>query len=305
MREVRELLAASASELFSRQCSSEVISGGYSEELWSTIERAGLTEGAELPELAEVIRVAAHYAAPVPIAETWLAGRFLADAGLPVPAGPLTVARFTEGTATAVPYARMARGIVAMVGDEVGLVDLGSARIEPAVNLAGEPRDTVVAHSVRGLSPCGSPFWVEGGYALLRSVQLAGTLERILQLSVAHARDRIQFGQPLNRFQAVAHQLAELAGEVAAARAAADAAAEDPQTWRIAAAKVRSGEAAGRAATIAHQLHGAIGFTEEHPLHHFTLRLWAWRDEFGTETEWASVLGGLVQDGLWETLTSE
>jgi len=83
----------------------------------------------------------------------------------------------------------------------------------------------------------------------------------------------------------------------------ADAAAEDPQLWKIAAAKIRCGEAAGRAATIAHQVHGAIGFTDEHVLHHFTLRLWSWRDEFGTEEEWASVLGGLLKESLWETLT--
>jgi alkylation response protein AidB-like acyl-CoA dehydrogenase len=90
---------------------------------------------------------------------------------------------------------------------------------------------------------------------------------------------------------------------VAAARAAADAAAEDPEIWKIAAAKVRCGEAAGRGAEIAHQVHGAIGFTDEHVLHHFTLRLWSWRDEFGTEEEWASVLGGLLRENLWETLT--
>lgn len=302
MREVQELLAASANELFSRHCTTEVISTGYSEELWTTVDRSGLVDGAELPEAAQVIRVAAQYAAPIPLAETWLAGRFLADAGHPLPAGPLTVGRFDGGRAIGVPYARVARRIVAMVGDQIGLVDPAGARFNPGQNLAGEPRDEVVAEIV-DLRPCGSPFGVEGGYALLRSIQLAGALERVLQLSISHTREREQFGQPLNRFQAVAHQLAELAGEAATARAAADAAVAQTDSWRIAAAKVRCGEAAGRAATIAHQLHGAIGFTEEHVLHHFTLRLWSWRDEFGTESEWASVLGGLVQDRLWETLT--
>jgi alkylation response protein AidB-like acyl-CoA dehydrogenase len=81
------------------------------------------------------------------------------------------------------------------------------------------------------------------------------------------------------------------AGEVAAARAAADAAAADPAGWKVAAAKIRTGEAAGRGAEIAHQVLGAIGFTDEHPLHLFTRLLWRWRDEFGTETEWAEVLG--------------
>ena len=42
---------------------------------------------------------------------------------------------------------------------------------------------------------------------------------------------------------------------------------------------------------------------DEHVLHRFTLRLWSWRDEFGTEEEWASVLSGLLKENLWETLT--
>ncbi len=59
----------------------------------------------------------------------------------------------------------------------------------------------------------------------------------------------------------------------------------------VAAAKVRTGEAAGQAAAIAHQVHGAIGFTAEHRLHHYTGRLRAWRDAFGRESEWAQGLG--------------
>ncbi len=82
-----------------------------------------------------------------------------------------------------------------------------------------------------------------------------------------------------------------------------DAAVERPDLLRVASAKIRAGEAATRAAEIAHQVHGAIGYTEEHQLHRFTLRLWAWRDEFGSETEWASWVGAAVAriggEGLW------
>ena len=52
----------------------------------------------------------------------------------------------------------------------------------------------------------------------------------------------------------------------------------------VAIAKLRVGEAAGTGAAIAHQVHGAMGFTYEHSLHHSTRRLWAWREEFGNET---------------------
>jgi acyl-CoA dehydrogenase len=60
-------------------------------------------------------------------------------------------------------------------------------------------------------------------------------------------------------------------------------------------------------ARLAHQVHGAIGFTQEYRLHHLTRRCWSWRDEAGTELEWSRVLGaGLVAgggDALWESLT--
>ena len=65
--------------------------------------------------------------------------------------------------------------------------------------------------------------------------------------------------------------------------------------------------AAGTICRLAHQLHGAIGYTDEHRLHYTTRRLWSWRDEYGTEAEWAAVLGAsLMQAGgaaLWPALT--
>jgi len=65
-------------------------------------------------------------------------------------------------------------------------------------------------------------------------------------------------------------------------------------------------EAANEGAAIAHQTHGAIGFTAEHILHRYTNRLWAWRDEFGNEAQWAVRLGEHVAahgaDGLWPML---
>jgi acyl-CoA dehydrogenase len=117
----------------------------------------------------------------------------------------------------------------------------------------------------------------------------------------------VQFGRPIAKFQAVQHNLAMLAGEVAAASAAADIAAEACADGialaPVAIAKVRGGEAAGTGAAIAHQVHGAMGFTYEHSLHHATRRLWAWREEFGNEAQWAARLGRLVAtrgaDELW------
>ena len=60
-------------------------------------------------------------------------------------------------------------------------------------------------------------------------------------------------------------------------------------------------------ARIAHQVHGAIGFTREHDLRLVTTRLWAWRDEDGSDAEWNAEIGATVlaagPDGLWPLIT--
>ena len=74
------------------------------------------------------------------------------------------------------------------------------------------------------------------------------------------------------------------------------------------AAKIRSAEAAQEGAAIAHQVHGAIGFTNEHVLHRYTLRLLAWRDDFGNESHWAVALGNLIAargaDEFWPLIAA-
>jgi alkylation response protein AidB-like acyl-CoA dehydrogenase len=192
----------------------------------------------------------------------------------------------------------------------------------PGASLAGDAQGAVTLDGVepvdRGQMDGPDPLaaLIRMG-AALRAQQMAGALERILDLSLEYARERVQFGRPIARFQAIQHSLASLAGEVAAAGAAADAAAsavirhgiEDQRTlFAVAAAKIRAGEAAGAGAAIAHQVHGAMGFTREYGLHHSTRRLWAWRDDFGAESVWALSLGEIAINAgagaLWPALTA-
>ena len=172
------------------------------------------------------------------------------------------------------------------------------------MSLAGESSDTVVINGV-ALTSHSAPGTVDHAERLRRmgaamhAGQVAGVLERCLEQSFRYAADRRQFGRPITKFQAVQHNLAVFAGEVAAATTSADAAVSadfPPRNRRRAyVPRGRRREGPGRpqaaGAGIAHQVHGAIGFTREDSLRHRTRRLWAWRDEFGPETVWAVELG--------------
>ena len=321
---------------------------GWSERLWQTLEQAELPRvsvpeeaggaGGTLSDLAAVLRVAGRFAAPVPLAETsMLAGWMLAASGLPVPRGALTAGPAGDdvvsarrngsrwnvsGTLARLPWARIAKRLVllAQADGDAAVVSIDPARCEirPGRNLAHEPRDEVILDNVPAeeAAPAGtgvtrSALKLRG--ALARSLMMAGALERALELSVGYAQQRVQFGRKIGQFQAIQQELARFGGEVAAAVAAALSAAGAVERGgdvilAVASAKIRTAEAAREGALIAHQVHGAIGVTDEYALHHSTLRLWAWRDEYGNEAEWARALGGITQkrgaDQFWPALTA-
>ncbi|KAJ8135430.1 hypothetical protein OY671_011357 [Metschnikowia pulcherrima] len=153
--------------------------------------------------------------------------------------------------------------------------------------------------------------------ALARSSQIAGALESMLSISVQYSGERVAFEKKISKFQAVQHNLAKSAGETSAALAAASSAADafshgqpidDASFLEAAAAKIRCSEAAEKGAAIAHQVHGAIGFSMEHISHRYTLRASGWRDDFGHESYWATELGKFVAargaDESWPSVAS-
>ncbi|MGY1778449.1 acyl-CoA dehydrogenase family protein [Geodermatophilus sp. SYSU D00804] len=327
----------------------------WDEGLWSTLAEAGLTgvglpedaggSGGELADAVAVVRTLAAGAGAVPVAEQLLvAGPALvaADLDLPSPEEPLTVAvdgtvtaepsddgdgpgRFTlSGTATDVAWAGVARHVAVLAtapagieGAVLAVVDAAGLTASRAVNLAGEPRGSLVLDGVgaRGalLTPAQAAE-VRARYALARAVQISAALEQVLAWTVQYAGERQQFGRPLGKFQAIQMELAQMAGEVTSTAALVDAVVqalgrgEATVGLAAAAAKVRAGEAVERVAKLAHQVHGAIGFTQEHRLHHLTRRCWSWRDEAGSELTWSSFLGaGLVAAGpqdVWPAFTA-
>jgi alkylation response protein AidB-like acyl-CoA dehydrogenase len=300
--------------------------------------------GVDWSDLYAVLRVAGRYAAPIPLAETMLAAWLASSAGFTVGEQPMTVGpvradeRLTlqrdgngwrlSGRASRLPWGRDAGAVVLVATDPDGNAMIvfgdgvqGARPPAGGSNMAGEPRDTYefAGLGLSGNEVASAPPGVDQATlyrrgAVARAVMMAGAMERALDTAVNYAQERKQFGRPIGKFQAVQQNLAVMAGHVAAAGAAADAGVEalsidDPvkQEFLVAIAKSRVGDAATIAAEIAHQVHGAIGFTKEYSLQLSTRRLWSWRDEFGGDTEWAARVGAYVckggADELWPTLT--
>ncbi|HEX3861617.1 MAG TPA: acyl-CoA dehydrogenase family protein [Stellaceae bacterium] len=334
------ILYDSAMRLFGDHVSPKLLAaaetGEWPAALWDAVSEAGyldvLAEGpAGMVEAAAILRAAGHHAAPIPLAETMLARWLCAAVSIAAPAGPLTVAPVepdellaaaggrVTGNAAFVPWGQKAEAIALVIGATVSLVPKTGARYETGRNLAGEPRDRLTGIEAGANSKSLSPNALSADLmlrigALMRAAQMAGAMEAALDLATRYANDRVQFGRPIGKFQAIQQQLALLAEEVAASLVAVESAAQRVAEGRpyaelaMAAAKIRTGEAVGKVTDIAHQVHGAIGFTEEHSLHYLTRRLWSWRDEFGDEAYWAAALGRHVAAaggaGLWPLITA-
>jgi acyl-CoA dehydrogenase len=295
--------------------------------------------GATLAEGFEILAAAGRFALPVPLAETLTAGWLLARGGIACPATAMTVAPARphdaivldadgrlRGRASAVPFAREAPHIAVLAASDAGaaiaLVESKQCRFGDGRNLAGEPADGVGFEAVKPLHTAPAPAGLDRNALMLmgacvRSMQTAGALEAVLALSVDYANERVAFGRLIGKFQAVQQNLARLAGEVAAAVAVAGSAADaiaqvdsfdEAVFLEAASAKIRCAEAAAAGSAIAHQVFGAIGFTQEHVLHRFTLRMLAWRDDFGNESYWAAELGRRVArrgaDEFWPLVAS-
>ena len=319
---MEQMLADAAERIFRDHCTKATLDaaedGQFPAPLWRLLCDNGFQlmampdSGAELADLYAVLRVAGRFAAPLPLAEALLANRWLAAASGDVEIDALATVGLVAAPGSscwrAAPWGRAARRIVG-VADDGGLFSGSPAAVDQAVNLAGEPRDQVEVRDMVPL-PCAEP--APALLALARVAQSAGALERVLDLGIGYAQEREQFGRPIARFQAIQHTLATVAAEVAAAGRASDAAVaaigNDRFLFEVAAAKSRVGEAVGLVAEAVHQVHGAMGFTYEHQLHHFTRRLWAWRDECGNEAHWQALLGRrlceLGADQVWDFLAT-
>lgn len=332
MSEMQSMLADTAARLFEEQITPEVLAraeaGDPLEDLWTLVQQQGFDlalapeeaggSGLDWCTVYPLVLLSGKFSLPLPLAETLLATWLLGKAGLPVPQGRLTVARLGPenvrtaaqggqaqicGSVADVPWAAAADHIVLCAELEgaayAGVIAAPDTTIDTRLNIAREPRCTVsfgegVPLELVPLQGVPAAALTYMG-AMLRSAQMAGAAERLLQQSVQYADERVQFGRRLSAFQIIQQHIAVIACEAAAMSAAASYAFScadgDAPELAIAAAKIRAGTGAGKVASLAHAVHGAIGFTYEHTLHYSSRRLWAWRSEYGSHAWWSERLG--------------
>lgn len=326
-RETLNLLADTARRVFA---------GGRGEFAadWQAAEEAGLPFalaseemggiGGGFAEARAILYAAGRYAAALPIAEALLAAKLIEGSGI-AHAGSLSLARAAKGTLVDGRFSgtlsRIAFGVECT--RLVALIDGHGVCLSRAdAGIAAQYRDAadvpfadlsfdnapVMASVASSLDAAQS----NGLLGFFCACQIGGAIDAALALSVQHVKQREQFGRPLAAFQAIQQQMAVMAEEAAAANAAAMAAADalDAGQGEFAAraCQLRASRAAGEAASIAHQVHGAIGFTREYALQRFTRRLWCWRSEFANERELSRALGERAArvgaDGFWPALVA-
>jgi alkylation response protein AidB-like acyl-CoA dehydrogenase len=122
--------------------------------------------------------------------------------------------------------------------------------------------------------------------ALARTAEMVGAAQRVLELAVEHAKTRVQGGRPIGAYQAIQHACADLVRDVDTSRgllyvAAWKASEGQAAAADVATAKAYAGEACLAVARRGHQIFGAIGYCEEHPLHLLHKRIQAARLDFG------------------------
>jgi alkylation response protein AidB-like acyl-CoA dehydrogenase len=288
----------------------ERVRDGGGGERWGEIVELGWPElaipedqqgqGLGIVELCVVAEEAGYALAPVPLLSTWAAGLLLAAAG---EGGRLaggrrgTVAMWDAdggadpeaptletdgegltGLKIAVPDAEAADVlVVTAAGGRLFAVDAAAVEITPAASLdTTRPLFSVRLDGAPGVELRGPrEAWSRAWHAIATAAaaESVGVAARALDMAVAYAKERQQFGRPIGSYQAVSHACAQMLLEVDGARAvtywAAWALDHDPDAAAVAAAcaKAYASDAGARVTRAALQVHGGIGFTWEHDLH--------------------------------------
>jgi len=323
---MNDLFADAVAQLLADQCSPAVVRdieaqatagrGGASRAntLWQHLEDAGFADalvpeaqggaGLSLSDIFPVLLLCGQHALPVPLASTMFARAVLAHAGMDLPRGSITLASARADAhgglvCDAVAGGRVAQAVLVSHEGHAHLL-----RVADATATASSFALDATLHwstAAKAAAPrFATALDVQLLTACINAAQLAGALLEVFNRTLHYANDRVQFGRPIGKFQAIQHQLSVISEHAFAARMAAQlgCCAEGfmPDRLRVAVAKARTSEAALEVAGLSHSVHGAIGFTQEFDLQLFTRRLHHWRQTGGSESYWHSVVGEALLD---------
>lgn len=322
---VDNLLADALEEFFAGCCTPKRVreieadpAGDTARALWSEIQDSGFADaliaesqggaGLGLADAALVAMACGRHAMPLPMALTLPVRAALAGV-VEIPAGPTTIAQLhalpDTGpiTCTAVPYGLTADWVLLSSPSADWLLPTTGALQQHSGghgSVAADIRwERMPGNAVELPRAQGSAFWRATAAAFV-AAQMAGAMERLLDMTISYANDRSQFGKPIGKLQAIQHQISVMAEQTFAARTAAliGLSGVDVQVdpLRAAIAKSRAGAAAVTVTASSHAVHGAIGVTEEFDLQLYTRRLYEWRGQYGGETYWHQVLGNALID---------
>src|SRR5262245_651421 len=255
----------------------------YDDELDAALEEAGfqgiaLGEGTGMLEAALVVEAVARAGGVVGIGASALVAPGLLRRALP---GPIALAR--QGDTGPVRFAAQARTLLVDAGEEARLVSLAAGDASPVANNFMLPMGRLRAREARGesLGP-GSGERLRSLWRLALAAEMVGTMGACLSVTLEYVKRRRQFGRAIGSFQAVQHRLAQCAVAVEGSRwLVYDAASQDAPTAAAATAAAFAASAASLVVAETHQFTGAMGFTREHDLHVWSMRLPALRLEAG------------------------
>jgi alkylation response protein AidB-like acyl-CoA dehydrogenase len=255
--------------------------GGYDGELAQALSEAGFGEvvlGDETGSLEAVLVVeaVARACGVVSAAAEILVAPNVAGRSLP---GPVALA--TADCDGPIRFGAHARSVLVSDGDEARIVSVEAGDAEPVKSSFGFPMGRVSLGAGRGesLGPGSGPR-LRNWWRLAIAAEAVGAMGAALDVTIDYVVRRRQFGRAIGSFQAVQHRLAQCAVMKEGSRWLAYEAAHRGATAEGAAtAAAHATAAAQRVFNETHQFTGAMGFTREHDLHAWSMRLWALRLE--------------------------
>jgi alkylation response protein AidB-like acyl-CoA dehydrogenase len=319
LSEDQHALALAAAGLLAAKAEPRVVvdrGGGWDDGLWRAMVDQGWPGiavpeadggvGLGLVEAAVLAEAVGGAVAPAPIVPQLIALDALgATAWRPrLIDGSAVAAVAWSGQREAVPYAPSAAVAVGVVGTELVVADLTGRqpRAEPAMDRTREvgwlDLTAIASEPVGG--PEAARRFLDVG-AALHAAELLGVSQRMLDVSVQYAKDRVQFGRPIGSFQAVKHRCADMLVDVEGMRSAAYYAAwcldarHPDASVAASTAKTWCSDAAMRVTQSALQVHGGIGFTWESDVHLYLKRAQLSALLFGDATYHRARLAGLLR----------